>query len=255
VKALSLWQPFATLIAAGAKTIETRSWGTSYRGPLVIHAAKKFDGDVQDDCRAVPDTLRRLGFAPAPGPAADAAALPWRDLLGRAVALCRLADCRRMDAAPDPLNDAFGTFGPGRWGWLLAEVVPLLPPVPLVGQRGLWDVPPGTFGPAPAAVTEGGAMTDLRSKPRGPVRVTGQGVECDWCGFGLRAGAPGCAGCLGARRLWDAERAGDSREGPANATGGVNPPGEPPGDAGGPGASRERGGAGAAGAAGPEESR
>jgi len=41
VKALTLHQPWASLIAVGAKRIETRSWSTSYRGPLAIHAAAR----------------------------------------------------------------------------------------------------------------------------------------------------------------------------------------------------------------------
>lgn len=40
IKALTLYQPWATLIAIGAKKIETRSWDTKYRGPLAIHASK-----------------------------------------------------------------------------------------------------------------------------------------------------------------------------------------------------------------------
>ena len=40
MKALSLTQPWATLVVIGAKRIETRSWHTSYVGPLLIHAAK-----------------------------------------------------------------------------------------------------------------------------------------------------------------------------------------------------------------------
>lgn len=40
MKALTVHQPWATLIAIGAKRLETRSWSTSYRGPLAIHAAK-----------------------------------------------------------------------------------------------------------------------------------------------------------------------------------------------------------------------
>ena len=39
MKSLSLWQPWASLVALGIKTVETRSWATSYRGPLAIHAA------------------------------------------------------------------------------------------------------------------------------------------------------------------------------------------------------------------------
>ncbi len=41
MKAISLHQPWASLVATGVKTIETRSWSTKYRGPLAIHAAKR----------------------------------------------------------------------------------------------------------------------------------------------------------------------------------------------------------------------
>jgi hypothetical protein len=40
VKALSLKQPWASLVAAGAKTIETRTWAPAYRGPLLIVSSK-----------------------------------------------------------------------------------------------------------------------------------------------------------------------------------------------------------------------
>ena len=39
MKAITLWQPWASLIAVGAKRIETRSWSTNYRGPLAVHAS------------------------------------------------------------------------------------------------------------------------------------------------------------------------------------------------------------------------
>lgn len=39
MKAITLWQPWASLVATGAKIIETRSWGTRHRGPIAIHAA------------------------------------------------------------------------------------------------------------------------------------------------------------------------------------------------------------------------
>ena len=39
MKVITLTQPWATLVAIGAKRIETRSWPTRYRGPLAIHAA------------------------------------------------------------------------------------------------------------------------------------------------------------------------------------------------------------------------
>lgn len=40
MKALTLHQPWASLVALGVKTIETRSWSTKYRGQLVIHAGR-----------------------------------------------------------------------------------------------------------------------------------------------------------------------------------------------------------------------
>ena len=39
MKVLSLTEPYATLIMKGIKTIETRSWKTSCRGKLYIHAS------------------------------------------------------------------------------------------------------------------------------------------------------------------------------------------------------------------------
>jgi hypothetical protein len=44
MKALTLHQPWATAVAEGIKTIETRSWSTSYRGPLAIHAGVSVEG-------------------------------------------------------------------------------------------------------------------------------------------------------------------------------------------------------------------
>lgn len=41
MKAITIWQPWASLLAMGIKQYETRSWATSYRGPIAIHAAKK----------------------------------------------------------------------------------------------------------------------------------------------------------------------------------------------------------------------
>jgi len=51
LKALTVTQPWASLIAFREKTIESRSWSTSYRGELVIHAAKGFPVDAQNVCR------------------------------------------------------------------------------------------------------------------------------------------------------------------------------------------------------------
>lgn len=44
MRGLTLTQPWAQLVAADAKRIETRSWRTHYRGPLAIHAAATLNG-------------------------------------------------------------------------------------------------------------------------------------------------------------------------------------------------------------------
>lgn len=46
MKAISIKQPWASLVAAGTKTVECRTWKTHYRGPLLICSSK---GDVEID--------------------------------------------------------------------------------------------------------------------------------------------------------------------------------------------------------------
>lgn len=43
MKALSIRQPWASLIVDGFKDIENRSWPTKFRGKILVHASKKFD--------------------------------------------------------------------------------------------------------------------------------------------------------------------------------------------------------------------
>jgi hypothetical protein len=43
MKAITILQPWASLIACGAKQIETRRWATSYRGPIAIHTGKQWE--------------------------------------------------------------------------------------------------------------------------------------------------------------------------------------------------------------------
>ena len=43
MKAITIKQPFASLIAAGLKEYEFRTWKTKYRGEILIHAGKGVD--------------------------------------------------------------------------------------------------------------------------------------------------------------------------------------------------------------------
>lgn len=169
MKALSLWQPWASAIAVGAKHIETRGWPTSYRGQLAIHAAK----------RKVLDELRRLhacrNWKGAMGWTGafdhDFARLPF----GGIVAIANLVDCRRTEAfrvdeldiprIPPTRGDAFawterqmGNYEPGRYGWVLADIKPLQRPIPFKGAQLLFEIPDellSEFSPAKPGSAQG----------------------------------------------------------------------------------------------------
>lgn len=57
IKAISLHQPWASLIAMGFKKFETRSWGTNYRGKLVICAALKNTKQQQSSYESLANSL------------------------------------------------------------------------------------------------------------------------------------------------------------------------------------------------------
>jgi hypothetical protein len=133
VKALSLTQPWATLVAIGAKRIETRSWATSYRGPLAIHAAQGFPKEARELCEMEP-------FKSA---LAEAGIHCWRDLpRGAVVAIAELLDCRDTDYwirhGISTQEHDFGDYGAGRYGWLLNLRERVEPAVPTKGALGLW---------------------------------------------------------------------------------------------------------------------
>ena len=46
MKVITIKQPFASLIIAGLKEYEFRTWKTNYRGPILIHAGKKIDKEA-----------------------------------------------------------------------------------------------------------------------------------------------------------------------------------------------------------------
>lgn len=49
MRALSIMQPWASLIVRGIQKVENRSWSTAHRGPLLIHAPKKIDYKFVED--------------------------------------------------------------------------------------------------------------------------------------------------------------------------------------------------------------
>jgi hypothetical protein len=141
VKALTLTQPWATLVAIGAKRVETRSWEHSHRGPVAIHAAKGMPRYAIDAFLSTPfynETLVPAGYT-------STSDLPR----GCIVAVARVAQIvpteRWIDYAaqltPGGAECAFGDYSLGRFMWFLEDVRELAMPIPAVGRLGLWDWP------------------------------------------------------------------------------------------------------------------
>jgi hypothetical protein len=104
MKALSIQQPWANMIATGEKTIETRTWLTDYRGQILIVSTKKPD------------------IHPA----------------GYALAVATLVDCRPMSVLDEPAAQCRRT--PKAIAWVLENVRRIEKPFPVQGELGLFDV-------------------------------------------------------------------------------------------------------------------
>jgi activating signal cointegrator 1 len=144
MKAISLWQPWATLIAIGAKRIETRSWMTYHRGPLAIAATKSTPADAKTAALFNGNIRRSLQDARLWRPGEELA-LPE----GCVLCTARLVDVRPVPDRPTTIAGvtipppepelSFGHYAPRRFAWLLADVVQLAEPVPCAGGQRLWD--------------------------------------------------------------------------------------------------------------------
>jgi len=135
MKVITLWQPYATAIALGLKRIETRGWRTHYRGILAIHAAGR-SPDLSDLSPALLNRLRAGAGGSFPS--------------GQIVAVVTLADCVPSAAVrllyPRRINAtelALGSFGPGRWAWILSDVI-AIEPIVYRSRQGLHDLPTTT---------------------------------------------------------------------------------------------------------------
>jgi hypothetical protein len=130
MKALSLWQPWASAMASNAKQIETRSWPTAYRGELVICAAKR--KPTRAELSGLNDSVVKT----------LAEVLPY----GAALCIVELYDCwrtERVNGLRQPISDMereFGDYSPGRWAWLTRNLRVLQSPVPILGRQGLWNL-------------------------------------------------------------------------------------------------------------------
>lgn len=155
MKILTLTQPWATLVAVGAKTIETRSWQTPYRGPIAIHVAKGLNGIFPGaDERDLDLICHREPFKSALAEYVVDGYVQTQQLpRGMIVAVADLVDVVSTTAVGSPLDDRllenrdelhFGDYSPGRYGWLLDNVWRLPVPMQMRGVRGLVDLDSAT---------------------------------------------------------------------------------------------------------------
>lgn len=151
MKAITIAQPYPHLICLPEtdprhKRVENRTWSTTYRGPLAIHAGLSrdwIDHGEDDNGREIDDRYE----------------IPIDVMVfGAVVAIAQLIDCLQIvdiqlgkhDRKHPWLRVHDHTSGP--WCWVLQEVRPLAKPIPYRGAQGLWtfderiDIP-GTHTP------------------------------------------------------------------------------------------------------------
>ena len=151
MKALTLTQPWASLVACGAKRIETRSWAppAALIGQrIAIHAAKGWTEDARFTATTEPfKSALREGYQRGLIERPSILDLPR----GCVVAIATLVACYPMCGdgwqtvqrllVEQPRERAFGGYGPGRYAWALRNVR-AIEPIRARGALGLWDWPP-----------------------------------------------------------------------------------------------------------------
>jgi hypothetical protein len=131
MKVISLTEPWATLIKENKKHIETRSWKTSYRGTLYIHASST---KVSNDTKNNKELMKMI---------------EERNLnFGYIICKCNLIDCIKMtDEYVKDIKDnnyqeyICGNYKPGRYAWILDDIEVLDIPIKAKGKLSVWEYP------------------------------------------------------------------------------------------------------------------
>ena len=137
LKAITIKQPWATLISLNEKKLETRSWQTKHRGAIAIHAGKQIDVEACKDVE-ISKTLKKHGLGITDLP------------VGAVIAIANLAQCHEV-LEDHGLNAkttggmvtnkeyAFGDYSEGRYAWELKDIKVLPIPIEIKGQQRLWE--------------------------------------------------------------------------------------------------------------------
>ncbi|MBG9730810.1 2-oxoglutarate dehydrogenase E1 [Lysinibacillus sphaericus] len=137
MKAITIKQPWATLISLNEKKLETRSWLTKHRGKIAIHAGKQIDKEACKDVE-ISKTLNKHGL--------EITDLP----VGAIIAIADLTHCHEVledyglsakttGGIVTNKEYAFGDFSEGRYAWELKDIKVLPIPIEIKGQLRLWE--------------------------------------------------------------------------------------------------------------------
>lgn len=144
MKAITIKQPWLTLISLGEKKFETRSWQTKYRGITAIHAGKMIDKAACGQ-NSITQALLRHGIE------------SYKELpTGAVIATAYLVKCHKIMEDRSFINDeeravtdnglfiegdewSFGDYSEGRYAWKLSNVNPLAKPIPAKVRLSLWE--------------------------------------------------------------------------------------------------------------------
>ncbi len=120
MKALTLKQPWATLISEGLKEYEFRSWNTNYRGKLLIHAGVSIDKEE----------IKKYNYDYPKS---------------RIVALVELIDCIKIDdkfnkMIKDKNSIVYGSKDREGYAWKLRLIKKVDDNKEIKGKLGLWNI-------------------------------------------------------------------------------------------------------------------
>lgn len=171
MRAITLHQPWASLIAIGAKTFETRSFPPPAKligQRIAIHAAVRpalrmfqhLDEHDQQTRDAIIDALLRAeetymktwdelphGAVICTAVLTGAYQCAWTQThlssgMPLSHALTHISEHRGPYIGSTLNTDPFGDYSRGRWAWSLTDVQPLAAPIPAKGKQGWWEWEP-----------------------------------------------------------------------------------------------------------------
>jgi activating signal cointegrator 1 len=175
VKALSLWQPWATLVVTGWKGVEVSGGATTETGLVAIHATASLPPlgrQALEECtfqEALIHAFPKCGLGVTPTD------LPYGAILGVAkLGGCKVMTQERIDLRREfePMEYAFGDYKPGRFEWHIERAHRFAEPIPCKGRQKLWEVR-GAAADALADRQKGG----LSEEKAAQLALADQGVD------------------------------------------------------------------------------